>query len=88
MKYSKEALGDFSSLEENISRARAAAEMGITIESYHLTMGKYDAVVISEAPDNETLAKFVLAIAARGRFSIQTLPAFDEETAVGLASGG
>ena len=89
LKYSKDALAGFGDLEQRLAEARAgAAQIGITIESYYLTLGKYDAVVIADAPDNETLAKFVLAMAGTGRFSIQTLPAFDEATAVGLAGSG
>ena len=41
-------------------------------------MGKYDAVLISEFPNDETAAKFVLASAAAGNITTQTLKAFTE----------
>lgn len=86
LKYGTEALAGFGDLEQRLAEARAAASnMGVTIESYYLTMGKYDAVVIADAADNDTIAKFILAMAGTGRFSIQTLAAFDEATAVNLA---
>ena len=86
LKYSTDALTGFGDLAERLAGARAAASaMGITIESYYLTMGKYDAVVISDAPDNETVARFILSMGGAGRFKTQTLAAFDEATAVDLA---
>ena len=33
-----------------------AAELGVTINSFHLTMGRYDAIVIFDAPDVEIAA--------------------------------
>ena len=84
LNYSTDALAGFGDLGQRLSEARAAASgMGVTMESYYLTMGQYDAVVIADAPDNDTVAKFILAMAGTGRFSIQTLAAFDEATAVG-----
>ena len=86
LNYSTDALAGFGDLGQRLSEGCAAASgMGVTIESYYLTMGQYDAVVIADAPDNDTVAKFILAMAGTGRFSIQTLAAFDEATAVGLA---
>lgn len=42
-------------------------------------MGAYDAVVIVEAPDDETVAKASLAISSLGNVRIETLRAFTEE---------
>ena len=44
-----------------------------------MTMGEYDLVVISEAPDAETIAKFMLTIGAFGNVRTSTLTAFPEE---------
>ena len=54
--------------------------------AYYLTMGRYDAVVISEAPDDETVAKLALAAAGRGNVRTETLRAFDENEAKKLAA--
>lgn len=41
--------------------------------------GKYDAVVIAEAPDDETAVKLSLAIGSKGNVRIETSRAFTEE---------
>jgi uncharacterized protein with GYD domain len=53
--------------------------MGATVEGVYLTMGRYDIVVIVDAPNPETVAKIILATASRGAISTETLPAFAEE---------
>jgi uncharacterized protein with GYD domain len=41
-------------------------------------MGKYDAVIISEFPSDEVVAKFLLSTGLMGNISTQTLKAFTE----------
>ena len=53
--------------------------MGAKVEGFYLTMGRYDLVVVVDAPDQETVAKIILATASRGAVSTETLPAFAEE---------
>ena len=36
--------------------------MGAELKQFYLVMGRYDAVVIAEGPDDETAAKLALAI--------------------------
>jgi len=52
--------------------------MGAEIKGFYLTMGRYDAVVVIEAPDDETIAKVTLAIGLQGNISTETLRAFPE----------
>jgi uncharacterized protein with GYD domain len=63
-------------LEKAKTAVRAA---GGEITAFYLTMGAYDAVVISEAPSNEAYAKTMLAIAAGGAVRTETLCAFPED---------
>ena len=53
--------------------------MGATVEGFYLTMGRYDIVMIIEAPDLETAAKLILTIGSKGAVSTETLPAFPED---------
>lgn len=53
--------------------------MGAELKEYFLVTGRYDAVVISEAPDDETVAKLALSIAAAGAIRTETLRAYPEE---------
>ena len=70
-------------IKESPSRLDAARKlatsMGGKIQSWHLTMGKYDAVIISEFPDDEAAARFMLSVASLGNVTTQTLKAFNED---------
>ncbi|MHC4458215.1 MAG: GYD domain-containing protein [Planctomycetota bacterium] len=53
--------------------------LGATVEGIYLTMGRYDLLVIVDAPNSETVTKIVLATASKGAVSTETLQAFTEE---------
>ena len=58
---------------------QAFQAMGAEIKGYYLVMGQYDAVVIGEAPNDETVAKLALSSAAGGAVRTETLRAFPED---------
>jgi uncharacterized protein with GYD domain len=49
------------------------------IKSFYLAMGKYDLIVISEAPDDETATKLVLTIGSAGAIRTETFRVFTED---------
>ena len=53
--------------------------MGVKVDAFYLTMGRYDMIVIVDAPDTATAAKVVLATASGGAIATETLTAFTEE---------
>ena len=53
--------------------------MGAKAEGIYLTMGRYDLVVLVDAPNPETVAKIILATSSKGAVSTETLHAFSEE---------
>ena len=53
--------------------------MGAKVEAIYLTMGRYDLMVIVDAPDSEAIAKIMLSTASKGSASTETLQAFTEE---------
>ncbi len=53
-------------------------DMGGELKAFYLTMGGYDIVTVAEAPNDETVAKFVLALAASGNVRTTTMKAFSE----------
>ncbi len=65
---------------DTIKRAAAAKEMasqfGIRIVEFLWTMGKYDGVIVVEAPSEEALAAFSATTSAVGHFKTQILRAF------------
>ena len=53
------------------------------VEEYW-TMGAYDAVVIIEAPDDETMSAFILKMGSLGNVKGQTLRAFRRNEMEGI----
>ena len=68
--------------KESLDRAGRAASMlkklGGRMKTTLWTIGPYDAVSIVEAPDDETVTAFCLAIGAEGNVRTTTLRAFDK----------
>ncbi|MHB8730600.1 MAG: GYD domain-containing protein [bacterium] len=62
-------------LEEAKKRAK---ERGGEIKAFYLTMGQYDAVLISELPSDEEAAIGVLGAASMGFIRTETMRAFSE----------
>jgi uncharacterized protein with GYD domain len=58
---------------------KAAQQVGVTIRGFYLTMGRYDIVIVGDAPDDETVAKLSLATGSLGNVSTETLRAFNED---------
>jgi uncharacterized protein with GYD domain len=53
-----------------------AEKMGMKVVEEFWTMGAYDAVVVFEAPDDETMSAFMLKVGSLGNVKSQTLRAF------------
>jgi uncharacterized protein with GYD domain len=71
---------NINSLPQRVKEARAGAEQhGIQVLGWYLTQGQYDVVTVVDAPDEQTLAAGVLAIARNGNFRSETLRAFTED---------
>lgn len=70
-------------IKESPARIDAARQalrsVGGELKQWYLAMGKYDGVVVIEAPDDETVAKFALATGALGNVRTETLRVFTEE---------
>jgi uncharacterized protein with GYD domain len=79
LSYTQKGVESIKQLPARIDAARQAAKaVGAEIKQVYLVMGQYDAVVISEGPDDETAAKLVLATAMQGNVRTETLRAFPE----------
>ncbi len=78
--YTDQGIKDMKGASGRVAAAREAVESaGGKFLHYHLTMGQYDAVAISEAPDDATYASIMLTIAAQGNIRTTTLKGFTEE---------
>ena len=61
-----------------------AEKMGMKIVEEYWTMGAYDAVVVLEAPDDETMSAFILKVGSLGNVHGQTLRAFRRNEMEGI----
>ena len=80
VRYTQQGITNIKESPARLDAAKKAAEAaGGKIHSWFLTMGRYDGVLISEFPDDETGAKLLLAVASLGNVTTETLKAFTEE---------
>ncbi len=61
-----------------------AEKMGMKIVEEFWTMGAYDAVVVFEAPDDETMSAFMLKVGSLGNVKSHTLRAFRRSEMEGI----
>ena len=70
-------------MKDSPNRLETAKElfqsMGSEIKAYYLAMGRYDAVVIAEAPDDETATKLAITTSMAGAIRTETFRVFTED---------
>ena len=77
--YTQQGIAKIKESPTRLDAAKKAAEKGGgKIHAWFLTMGQYDAVIISEFPNDEACAKFTLSLGALGNVTTETLKAFTE----------
>jgi uncharacterized protein with GYD domain len=73
-------------VEENMARGD---RLGIKIRGWYLTQGRYDIVVLAEAPDAETMLAQAAGVAGTGNMRTETLRAYSlDEVEQALKKGG
>ena len=58
---------------------RLAKACGVKFRSFHMTLGQYDIIVSVEAPNDEAMARFALALGSAGNVRTTTLKGFTEQ---------
>lgn len=75
-------------VKETARRADAVKALGkkfgVTAKEFFWTLGKYDVVAVFDAPDDESIAAFGMAIGAGGNIRTQTLRAFSGDEMNGI----
>ena len=88
LNYTEQGLKTIKESPSRLEKARQLLKsMGGELKSFYLVQGRYDAVVISEAPNDETAAKFALTIGAQGNVRTETVRAFTEDEYRKIVSG-
>jgi len=73
-------------VEANMARGD---RLGIKIHGWYLTQGRYDIVVLAEAPDAETMLAQAAGVAGTGNTRTETLRAYTlDEAEQALKKGG
>ncbi len=79
IRFTERGIGNIKESPARLEAARKEFEKaGAKLKDFYLVTGQYDAVVISEAPDDTTIAKLTLGLGARGNVRTETLRAFTE----------
>ena len=79
IRYTAQGIAKIKESPNRLDAAKNAAEKaGGKIHAWYLTMGKYDAILISEFPNDEACAKVMLLLGSLGNVTTQTLKAFTE----------
>jgi uncharacterized protein with GYD domain len=80
MRWTKEGLGTIKESPSRLAAGKKALEgAGGKLKSFYMLMGEYDMALVVEAPDDETLARFSLSLAATGNTRSETHRAFTED---------
>ena len=80
IKWTDQGRKEVGSLPDRIDAVTKRVEQaGGTVVGNFVTMGRFDQVAITEAPDDETVAKLALAIAGRGNATTETLRGFTSD---------
>ena len=86
--YTQEGIANMKDSPDRLEKAKQAIKAaGGEMKAFYLTMGHYDAVSISEAPDDESYARIILTLAGGGAIRTQTLRAFTEEEYKRIVAG-
>lgn len=78
--YTQRGIEHIKEAPQRVEQAkRAFAGMGAKLKEFYLVMGRFDVIIVSEAPDDETMTKIALTFSALGNVRSETLRAFTEE---------
>ncbi len=79
IQYTTKGIEAIKDSPKRLDAARKVFEKaGAKLKDFYLVMGEYDIVIISEAPNDEVVAKVNLMLGAQGSVRTQTSRAFNE----------
>ena len=79
LRWTGQGLQNVKESPSRLDAARKAFEAaGVNMKDFYMVTGRYDFVMISEAPDDTAMARATLSVAGRGTVQTETLRAFTE----------
>lgn len=80
--YTQEGIMNMKESPQRLEAAKKVAEsVGGSIKEFYYTMGRYDFVVIAEAPDIDAMLKALMIVGSTGTIRTETLQAIPFEKA-------
>jgi uncharacterized protein with GYD domain len=80
VKYTQKGIENIKQSPARLDEAKKAAKaVGAQMKAFYLVMGRYDIIVVLEAPDDETVARWALSLGSKGNVTTETLRAFTED---------
>ena len=80
IRYTQQGIESIKDSPARLDTARSLFKsLGAEIKSFYLAMGKYDLIVILEAPDDETATKLAMTIGSTGAIRTETSRIFTED---------
>jgi uncharacterized protein with GYD domain len=80
VKYTQKGIENIKQSPSRLDEVKKASKaFGAQIKEFFLVMGRYDIIIVLEAPDAETVAKWALSLGSKGNVSTETLRAFTED---------
>jgi uncharacterized protein with GYD domain len=77
IKWTDQGRKDIANLPDRVAAVnKRLADAGAKLVGNYVAMGHYDQIAITEAPNDETIAKLALVIAGRGNARTETLRCF------------
>ena len=78
--YTQKGIEDIKESPAMLDAAKEAFQsVGAEIKEFYLVMGRYDIIIVAEAPNDETATKLALAISSRGAVRTETIKAYTED---------
>jgi uncharacterized protein with GYD domain len=88
VRFTDQGIRNVKEAAERIAAAeKLFAQVGARMSEIYLTMGRYDYVVVMEAPDDEAATKAALAVSSLGNVRTETLRAYTRPE-IGKIIGG
>ena len=80
VKYTQKGIENIKQSPARLDEAQKASKaVGAHLKEFYLVMGRYDIVIVLEAPDAETVAKMALSLGSKGNVTTETLRDFTED---------
>lgn len=78
--YTQKGIENVKESPQRLDAAKQAFQgMGAKLKEFYLVMGRYDIILVSEAPNDETVAKIALTLGSLGSVRTESFRAFKED---------